>query len=254
MTVAAPKTQGLERRPNSEVKTTATQSSRIGSSTQGLQRVQLKLSRRPVLGGHPASLDGAQKARGTGLATCKELKNGTQHAATSRGAGPRATTFTPCVVERKGTEKYTDAAPASALRGGHIGIRRQLSRSIPSSGEVVPLTSDKSSLIGRDRRAYHGRRHCRLFRHGLGLVYAVANWTSLWSFCSQGEPTARPTCGDAILMTDGEYNTQYDTNGVRSAPRWIPGEWHRRLRPSSCAKHEGEWEDPPSTQWVSATA
>ena len=43
------------------------------------------------------------------------------------------------------------------------------------------------------------------------------NWASLWSSASQ--PKAYGTADlrkIAILMTDGEYNTQYDTNGVKT--------------------------------------
>ena len=44
------------------------------------------------------------------------------------------------------------------------------------------------------------------------------NWSSLWPSAASPSPTARRTCDKiAILMTDGEYNTEYDKNGVKPA-------------------------------------
>ena len=55
----------------------------------------------------------------------------------------------------------------------------------------------------------------------LGTAWAwytlAPNWESLWSSASQ--PKAYGTADlrkIAILMTDGEYNTEYDTNGVKT--------------------------------------
>jgi Flp pilus assembly protein TadG len=157
------------------------------------------------------------KARGTGLATCKELNNGTSKTCGSKQAnGTTRYYLSPCAVERKGTQKYTDVAPGS---GNYVmaNYTDDGNCTIPSSGEVVPLTSDKTSLISKiDKLSVAGGTAGHL-----GTAWAwymlAPNWASLWSSASQ--PKAYGTADlrkIAILMTDGEYNTQYDTNGVKT--------------------------------------
>lgn len=81
-------------------------------------------------------------ARGTGLTSCKQLKNGSASACT--GNLPKNSYryyLSPCIVERKGTQKYTDAAP-----GSNQYVMAEYTRNgscvIPSTAEVVPLSSD----------------------------------------------------------------------------------------------------------------
>jgi hypothetical protein len=87
---------------------------------------------------------------------------------------------------------------------------------IPSSGEVVPLTSTKQTLLDKvdSLQAAGGTAG------HLGTAWAwytlSPNWSSLWSG-SSNRPKAYGTADlrkIAILMTDGEYNTQYDSNGI----------------------------------------
>jgi hypothetical protein len=79
----------------------------------------------------------------------------------------------------------------------------------------MPLTSDKSSLLAKvDKLSAAGGTAGHL---GTAWVwYALSpNWSSIWPFASA--PAAYGSADlqkIAILMTDGEYNTQYDSNGV----------------------------------------
>jgi hypothetical protein len=128
-----------------------------------------------------------------------------------------------CVVERTGSEKYTDAAPGA---GDYVmahytrnstgeGADRKGVCSIPSSAELVPLSDDKEALKEKIDALTAGG-----YTAGhLGTTWAFytlsPNWSSLWS--TESQPAAYGTENVnkiAILMTDGEYNTQYDAKGI----------------------------------------
>jgi len=129
-----------------------------------------------------------------------------------------------CVVERTGAQKYTDAEPKS---GQYVmahytqenfgsGDGKKGICSVPASAEVVPLTSDKDSLIAK----VEGLSAAGWTAGHLGTTWAwytlSPNWASLWSG-SINRPQAYGTAElnkIAILMTDGEYNTQYSSKGL----------------------------------------
>ncbi len=150
------------------------------------------------------------KARGSGLASSKTV-SGTKYY------------LSDCVVERTGTQKYTDAAPATgqyvmahyttATTGS--GSSKKGVCDVPSAAEAVPLTSDKTALTSK----ISGLTTAGSTAGHIGTAWAwymlSPNWSSLWS--SSSTPAAYGTTGVkkiAILMTDGEYNTQYTTNGI----------------------------------------
>ena len=153
------------------------------------------------------------KARGTSnLPSTKTITTGS-------GRSQTTTTYylSDCVVERTGNEKYTDAAPAS---GQYVMAHYTTSSSggkgvctVPSSAAIAPLTNDKSSLltIVSNLKAAGGTAG------HLGTAWAwyllSPNWASLWPSSTPAPygPTVKKI---AILMTDGEYNTQYDSNGI----------------------------------------
>jgi len=153
--------------------------------------------------------------RGTGLPASKSLS----YSCTTKGKkGTCSATYylSPCVVERTGANKYSDAAPGS----GNYVMARYTSNgtcSQPSTAEVMPLSSDKAALktmIDNLPLAASTAGH-------LGTAWAwyliSPNWASVFPAASQ--PAAYGTTSlqkIAILMTDGEYNTQYDANGVKT--------------------------------------
>ena len=121
------------------------------------------------------------------------------------------------MVERAGNQKYTDAAPAS---GQYVMAHYTTSSSggkgvctVPSTAAIAPLTNDKSSLltIVSNLKAAGGTAG------HLGTAWAwyllSPNWASLWP-SSTPAPYGTTVKKIAILMTDGEYNTQYDSNGI----------------------------------------
>jgi Flp pilus assembly protein TadG len=153
------------------------------------------------------------KARGTSnLPSTKSITTGS-------GRSQTTTTYylSDCVVERAGNQKYTDAAPAA---GQYVMAHYTTSSSggkgkctVPSTAAIAPLTNDKSSLltIVSNLKAAGGTAG------HLGTAWAwyllSPNWASLWPSSTPAPygPTVKKI---AILMTDGEYNTQYDSNGI----------------------------------------
>jgi putative Flp pilus-assembly TadE/G-like protein len=149
------------------------------------------------------------KARGSSLPTSKKVSSTTYY-------------LSDCVVERTGNQKYTDAAPATGQYVmGHYttsstgsGSAKMGVCTIPAGAEVMPLTSDKTALLNK----VAGLTAAGGTAGHLGTAWAwytlSPNWSSLW-------PTSTPAAYGtpklqkiAVLMTDGEYNTQYDSNGV----------------------------------------
>jgi Flp pilus assembly protein TadG len=166
------------------------------------------------------------KARGTGWDNCERLKNGNKSNSCNKSvSGSTDYYLAPCVVERSGNDKYTDAAPGSGKYGmAHYtddttgsGSNKKGKCTIPSNSAIVPLSDDADMLKGKidDLSADGGTAG------HLGTAWAwytlSPNWANLWPAESRpvdyGTPEYRKI---AILMTDGEYNTQHDKNGVKT--------------------------------------
>ena len=132
----------------------------------------------------------------------------------SRRYNNRTYTKTACVGERMSTEKYSDVLPAADkymtptyTSGG--------SCSISTSGSVLPLTSDKTvlkakidSLVAQGGTAGHV---------GTAWAYYMLSpkWSSLVPSAAQAVAYNTPKTNKiAILMSDGEYNYTYGSNGI----------------------------------------
>lgn len=120
---------------------------------------------------------------------------------------------TECVVERKGTEKYTDAAPA-ANKYVMTMMNTAAKCGLPAADEMLPLTDNKTTLTNK----INGLVLSGATAGHVGTAWAwytlSPNWNSLWSASSAASAYGSGPRKIAILMTDGEYNLQYDTNGV----------------------------------------
>lgn len=149
------------------------------------------------------------KARGTTLPSSKSVSSTTYY-------------LSDCVVERTGTQKYTDAAPgAGQYVMGHYtsaftgsGSSKKGVCTIPSTAAIMPLSSDKQSLLAKVTSlsaAGYTAGH-------LGTAWAwytlSPDWSALWPSNTPAAYGAANLQKIAILMTDGEYNTQYDSNGI----------------------------------------
>ena len=143
------------------------------------------------------------------------------------GGFPQTYYLSDCVVERTGSQKYTDAAPKSGqyvtahytqsytTSGWGWGATKEGVCTVPAGSEVMPLSSDVDALKAK----IDGLSAAGGTAGQLGTAWAwytlSPNWSSLWP--SSSTPAAYGTENlqkIAILMTDGEYNTQYDSNGI----------------------------------------
>jgi Flp pilus assembly protein TadG len=172
------------------------------------------------------------KARGTSLPSQKTITTGW-----GWNAQQKTYYLSDCVVERTGSQKYTDAAPGSGKYvmgrytedyttsgggggwwGGGGGGTRKGKCTIPSDSEIVPLSSDANTLKSKiDNLSAEGGTAGHL-----GTAWAwytlSPDWASLWPSESQPQPYGTQDLKKiAILMTDGEYNRQYDANGISSS-------------------------------------
>jgi Flp pilus assembly protein TadG len=157
------------------------------------------------------------KARGTSLPASKTV-----------GSGRNQKTYylSDCVVERTGSQKYTDAAPGTgqyvmahytANSTGNGNSRKGVC-SIPAGAELMPLTSKKHALLAK----VDGLSAAGGTAGQLGTAWAwymlSPNWATLWPAVNRPQAYGTDNLQKiAILMTDGEYNTQYDSNGIRAS-------------------------------------
>lgn len=174
------------------------------------------------------------KARGNNLPDTKTISNGWW--------GNTTYYLSDCVVERTGSQKYTDAAPANGQYAlGHYtqnytqsgngggngwgwgggwggGGKKTGVCTIPQDSAIQPLSDDTEMLKGKvdDLSASGGTAG------HLGTAWAwytlSPNWNALWPEPNRAADYGTPHLTKiAILMTDGEYNTQYDSNGIAAS-------------------------------------
>ncbi len=146
-------------------------------------------------------------ARGTSLPTSKKVSGTTYY-------------LSDCVVERTGTQKYTDAAPGS----GQYVMGHYTSTSTTVNGKkkgvcvvpspVQPLTSDKTTLLNAISNLQAGGGTAGHLGTAWAWYTLSPNWNTLWPSNGAAAYGSSNLQKIAILMTDGDYNTQYDTNGI----------------------------------------
>ena len=122
-----------------------------------------------------------------------------------------------CVAERTGANAYNDSAPGPGNYVLPVYVWDNSGECRPpASNKLVPLTNQKNKLknkINKLETAGGTAGH-------LGTAWAwytlSPNWNTLWASSDNdavayGTPETQKI---AILMTDGSYNTQYDSEGV----------------------------------------
>lgn len=124
-----------------------------------------------------------------------------------------------CVVERAGIEKYTDAAPGA---GKYLMIEYDDSNSSNNycankpSAELMPLSSDKAALVSKVQTMELGGGTAGHIGTAWAWYALSPNWNSVWP----NSANHAANYGDAgtkkiaILMTDGMYNRQYNSDGI----------------------------------------
>ncbi len=140
-----------------------------------------------------------------------------------------------CVTERTTSDRYTDAAPSG---GNYVGPYNQVApgkttnklnysedgkcytagRELP---EIIPLTNDRSKIDAlfsmSDSQLIGGATPGHL-GHAWAWYMLSPEWNDVWPLSAAVPYDDAITKKYAIIMTDGEYNTQYaSTNSVTQA-------------------------------------
>lgn len=120
----------------------------------------------------------------------------------------RALETSNCVSERVGSQRYTDASPTSAKVGTNY----------PSSGcpnaTIMPLSSDKSSIKGLINDLSVGGGTAGQIGVAWGWYTVSPNFNSLWPSRPAGPYAPAETLKAVIIMTDGEFNTIYNSGVI----------------------------------------
>ncbi len=154
-----------------------------------------------------------------------------------------------CAAERIGPEAYTDAAPNGSNALTNVYTR---SGSCDSSQQIVPLTNDKDVL----KSTIDGFSATGATAGHLGTAWAwymlSPNWNGFMPGGSQPAPYSKLSESNsfgkpslqkvAVLMTDGAYNVQYCSTGVRD--RYANGSSYSK---GSCTAANGRSRDQART-------
>jgi Putative Flp pilus-assembly TadE/G-like len=114
-----------------------------------------------------------------------------------------------CVLERNGTDAFNDDAPSAGAY-----VTKHSNCDVAANATIMPLTADKTALkaqISSLTTAGSTAGH-------IGTAWAwytlSPNFNALWSTANQAKPYGTAKLKKyAILMTDGDYNTAYWSNG-----------------------------------------
>lgn len=126
-----------------------------------------------------------------------------------------------CVVERAGTEKYTDKSPGTDryVLPNRIYSGWTQDCAVPSTASLMPLTSNKTQLKDRIDALTVGGGTAGHIGTAWAWYTLSPEWNNLWSADenkakSYGTEKLRKI---AILMTDGDYNTEYSAKGIKTS-------------------------------------
>lgn len=123
--------------------------------------------------------------------------------------------LTPCVSERAGVAAYSNVAPDGVDALGPVYSRNG---SCTPGAEVVPLTSNKSQLNATINSLSASGGTAGHLGSAWAWYLLSPKWGNVWG--GDSTPASYSDAGVkkiAILMTDGEYNTQYDANGLMTS-------------------------------------
>jgi len=126
---------------------------------------------------------------------------------------------TDCLAERMGGQKYTDAAPAPGSYVSTVYTTSSSRRCEPDSSAVIqPLSNNKSSLKASITALDTDGGTAGHLGTAWSWYTLSPNWNGLWtSPANFAVPYGTlNTQKIAILMTDGDYNTQYKSRSHNS--------------------------------------
>ena len=124
---------------------------------------------------------------------------------------------TPCMAERQGIEKYSDAEPG-LYNFVMPAYSTSGSCSTASGSEIVPLTNDKTLIRSRIAGLIAGNGAAAHSGLAWGWYTLSPAWNDIWPVPSS---SATPYGSSAhvkvaVLIADGDFTTEYDPNGLRT--------------------------------------
>lgn len=115
-----------------------------------------------------------------------------------------------CVSERKGRHAFTDAAPAPGKKFG------KKAGECPTA-TVMPLSEDPDTI----KQTIDGLEADGMTAGHLGIAWAwylvSDKWRAFWPGDNAPEEANEKLIKAVVLMTDGEFNTQYESDNGKSA-------------------------------------
>jgi Flp pilus assembly protein TadG len=164
----------------------------------------------------------ADKARGTYVSGATSTTPGSQYYKIGTTSYPISNT---CVTERTNSDKYNDQAPTSSPVGRYYSTYGTSNGTgkCPTATPVMPLSSDKVALKATITSLQDGGTTAGHIGTAWAWYMLSPNFNTLWPSGNQARPYSdltaltakgRPVLRKiAVLMTDGDYNTEY-CNGV----------------------------------------
>jgi Flp pilus assembly protein TadG len=134
--------------------------------------------------------------------------------------------YSSCVVERPGSNKFTDAAPGVGDYLGVFDLKRSNASGGPNAStecaptaRVTALSSDKDSIIDAIDAFETGGWTAGHIGTAWAYYMLSPNWNGIWDDAGANAAAFGDsgTMKVAILMTDGDYNTAYETGNGSSA-------------------------------------
>jgi Flp pilus assembly protein TadG len=203
----------------------------ITGSMSGQKIADLKLAAKDLVQSLLPTEEAAKHARIAIVPFSETVRPGSDVLARAIGAPPasksvrdvsgrrRTYWLTACVSERVGVDAFTDAAPAA---GSYAGPAYTSDGSCLPGSEILPLTSDKSMLDARiDDLSATGWTAGQIGTAWAWYVLAPS-WSDVWPLGSEPAASSDDVMKVAVLMTDGEYNTDYrqgiQTRTIGGAP------------------------------------
>lgn len=124
----------------------------------------------------------------------------------------RALEISTCVSERTGAQAYTDAAPGPSARVGR-NYPSTLGNPCPSA-TIMPLSSNRTSLKSLISSLNVVGSTAGQIGIAWGWYTVSPNFNTLWSGSPAGQFNSEETLKAVIIMTDGEFNTPYNSGVI----------------------------------------
>ncbi|PPD28073.1 MAG: hypothetical protein CTY20_11575 [Hyphomicrobium sp.] len=123
-----------------------------------------------------------------------------------------------CVVERDGSEAYTDAA---ASGNAQVDTSSTSDRAYYGclTSQIVPLSDvadagERTNLINHAKAMVAEGWTAGHIGAAWGWYMVSPSWTSIWPATSDPKPYGKDVIKAVVLMTDGEFNTAYRNGGT----------------------------------------